>query len=94
MLSDTPVGAGAPGGVGVAAQFRAVTGQLLPAAFTTNCEEVTDEDDVVAQPVNMFNPTRLTTNKRSSDKRRPFLKPKKPNKAANIVPANKGPGPR
>lgn len=76
----------------VVAQFRAETGQLLPVAFTTNCDEVGEEDDVVAQPMAMLNPMKLTTKRSSTCKGRRFRKPMKPSKAATIVPANEGLG--
>src|ERR1700749_4183539 len=90
-LADTGVGVGLPaGGLGWA-QVKAVTGQLAPVKLKTNCDELTVLGAFVAQPVNTFSPTTLTTNKSSTCRRRRFLKPKKPSRAAMTVPGNIGP---
>jgi hypothetical protein len=82
-----------PGPV-VVAQFRLVTGQLLPVAFTTICDEVVEEKDVVVQPVNILSPNAVTSNRSSTCKRRRFLRPRTHSPAANIVPGNIGIGSR
>jgi hypothetical protein len=73
-------------------QPGAVTGQLLPVALTTNCDELVEDVDVVVQPVNMLSPIALTTNSSSICKRRRFLRPRKHNAAANMVPDESGLG--
>src|SRR5665213_1779773 len=80
----------APPFFGFDAQVSSVTGQLGPIAVTTNCDALAVLGGVVAQPVNMFSPMTLTTNRSSTCRRRRFLKPKKHSTAASIVPGNIG----
>ena len=92
-LSATPTGVGAPGGGGVAAQFRDETGQLLPVAFMTIWDEVEGDDDVVAQPVNMLMAATLTRAIRMICRRRRFFRPPIHSNAAKVAPASSGLGP-
>jgi hypothetical protein len=67
---------------------------VLDVAVTTICDEVDEEEEVVAQPVNMLVPMALRTSSTNNCKRRRFLKPPSHSMAASIVPANNGLGPR